>query len=169
MTSDSHMLKHAVVEHDGDTRIEFSMKVLKGHMTAFSRQIHEAVVIQKNESSSILNSKGEYNRCSLPRLTVKEGVREIKEKEWCDTMTDQEIENEILLMRNRKRKELAEKTDRPPPKRRRRWFKEFKKELQQKRRRERSVSTEIQQEEKTAKRRKVDSARGKSRSKKSSV
>ena len=168
MNTDSHMLKHAVVEHGGDTDLQFSMKVLKGHMTAFSRQIHEAVVIEKNESSSILNSRGEYNRCSLPRLTVKDGMREMKEKEWCDAMTDQEIENEILLMRNRKRKDLAEKTDRPPPKRRRRWFKELKKEIQQKRRREEKSSTEIE-ENKVVKRRKVASAREESRSKENLV
>ena len=129
-------------------------------MTAFSRQIHEAVVIQKNEKNSILNSKGEYNRCTLPRLSVMVGVKEMKENEEGVTMTDQEIEDEILRMRNRKRKEIVEKVDagKPAKKRRRRW----KKEIQQKRAREESSlegENEIQEEEKPSKRMKTQCAR----------
>ena len=156
MDTDSHMVKHAVVEHGGDMEIKFSMKVLKSHMTAFRRQIHEAVKIQRNEKNSILNSKGEYNCCSLPRLTVKVGAKEIKEKEVEEQLTEQEIEEEILRMRNKKRKEIGD-TGRPPGKKRRRWKLEHRKEMQLKRRREFSQAEREDHEIQVYKRRKTES------------
>ena len=47
--------------------------------TSFERQIMESVLIQHgNKGHHMLNSKSEYNRCSLPRLTVKNGEHEVK-------------------------------------------------------------------------------------------
>ena len=75
---DSHMFKHAVLEHGTDsTKPNFEMKVVKAHLTALTRQVHEAVLIQRRRGK-ILNSKSEYNRCQLPRLSVKMGVKEMK-------------------------------------------------------------------------------------------
>ena len=69
---DSHMLKHKILAHgDQEKEIAFKMKILKKHNTAFRRQVHEAVVVELNESNNILNSKGGFNRCKLPRLTIK--------------------------------------------------------------------------------------------------
>ena len=42
------------------------MKILSSHYTAFSRQITEAVRINRNKGPHLLNSKSEYNRNSLP-------------------------------------------------------------------------------------------------------
>ena len=157
MSTDSHMVKHAVVEHEGDTEIKFSMKVLKVHRTAFRRQIHEAVMIQRNEQNSILNSKGEYNCCSLPRLTVMMGNKEAKEKEKevREPLTDQEIEQEIIKMKNKKRKSEIGDAGRPPQnKKRRKWRIEFRKDLQQKRIREFSQAENEMQRE--TKRRKIN-------------
>ena len=81
---DSHMLKHIVAVHPSEeiASIKFHVKVLKFARTAFERQISESVLIQeKRETSHILNSKSEYNRCSIPRLTTKMGEKEIKEWE----------------------------------------------------------------------------------------
>ena len=36
-------------------------------------------MIQQNRNHQLLNSKSEFNRCSLPRLTVKLGDREMDE------------------------------------------------------------------------------------------
>ena len=68
-------------EHQTDF-IEFRMKVLKRHFSAFSRLIHEAVVIERfaaNPIISVLNSKSEFGRVSLPRLTLRD--EDVAEKE----------------------------------------------------------------------------------------
>ena len=81
---DSHILKH-IVEVHGDEEIKdiiFQARVLRYAKTAFERQILESVLIQEHrENNIILNSKSEYNRCSLPRLTKKMGEKEIREWE----------------------------------------------------------------------------------------
>ena len=54
--------------------IEFGTRIVQEYRTAFDRQIGESVEINKNrEHHYILNSKNEYNRCALPRLTAKIG------------------------------------------------------------------------------------------------
>ena len=55
------------------------MKILCFKRTAFERQVHESVKIQQNRNHHLLNSRSEFNRCSLPRLTVKLGDRELGE------------------------------------------------------------------------------------------
>ena len=55
----SHMLKHAINRHE-DTdpeHLEFRMKVLKYHRSAFKRQVSESMEIKKNSRHHILNSK----------------------------------------------------------------------------------------------------------------
>ena len=158
MSIDSHMVKHAVVEHQGDTDIKFGMKVLKVHMTAFRRQIHEAVKIQRSQNSSILNSKGEYNCCSLPRLTVMVGDKEAnreKEKEEKDPLTEEEIEQEIIKIRNKKRKEMNDGPRLPPSKKRKRWRIELRKELKEKRKRDYSQAEKDIENIERSKKRKI--------------
>ena len=70
------MFKHAVDAHGGEIdKVRFRMKILKQHFTAMSRQIHESVAIARRSTSgmNLINSKmeGAYNRCKLPRLTIK--------------------------------------------------------------------------------------------------
>ena len=77
----SPLYKHAAEEHNSDF-IEFKMKVLKKHYSAFSRLIHEAVLIERiaaNPMISVLNSKSEFGRVSLPRLTLND--EKVAEKE----------------------------------------------------------------------------------------
>ena len=63
--------KKDIMEMHADEEIKdivFHAKVVKYTRSAFERQILESVIIQeKRESNNILNSKSEYNRCSLPR------------------------------------------------------------------------------------------------------
>ena len=55
-------------------KLEFGMRVIREARSAFERQIAESVNIQiKKKQNIILNSKSEYNRCALPRLTAKLG------------------------------------------------------------------------------------------------
>ena len=76
--SNSHMLKHAVIHHpDLDPcMIDFRMKILSTHQTAFERQIREAVMINEYAGTRLMNSKTEYNRCSIPRIVMKTGNKD---------------------------------------------------------------------------------------------
>ena len=75
LKADSHMIKHYFDKHAeedlGDMR--FGARILKQARTAFNRQIGESVAIQSSKNHHLLNSKSEYNRCALPRLTAKLG------------------------------------------------------------------------------------------------
>ena len=51
------------------------MKVLAKHKSAFERQVTEAVLIELGDDGRLLNSKGEFNRCVLPRLQVTVGEK----------------------------------------------------------------------------------------------
>ena len=79
----SHMLRHALDRHEGEKmkEIRFGMIVLQFTKTSFERQILESVTIQQNRHHHILNSRMEYNRCSIPRLSTRLGDREYKQYE----------------------------------------------------------------------------------------
>ena len=49
---------------------------MKQHKSAFSRQIMEAVLVYRG-GKNVLNSKSEFSRCSVPRLEVSYGGRQI--------------------------------------------------------------------------------------------
>ena len=97
------------------------MKIVRSHMSAFSRQVHEAVLIEMN-GSGILNSKGEFNRCQLPRLSVQMGEMVVKEHDNILEMTEEEVEDEIERTRTKKRNhresEMNEAVEHPAKKRR---------------------------------------------------
>ena len=67
--ADSHMFKHAMVDHDGEEKPRFSFRVKKYFQNPLARQISEAVSIRR-KGEVVLNSKGVYNRCTIPRLVV---------------------------------------------------------------------------------------------------
>ena len=76
MKKESHMLKHNFDKHAGEDleNMKFGARIVKAARSAFNRQICESVQIQQNaKEHHILNSKSEYNRCALPRLTAKLG------------------------------------------------------------------------------------------------
>ena len=87
------------------------MKALRFHKSAFERQIYESVQIQANRKHFILNSKIEYNRCALPRLTLKLGDKNVKELEKDieeEKRKEEVLERKIRELRNRKNKERGE-------------------------------------------------------------
>ena len=103
---DSHMYLHQLSEHGDAEKVEFSMEVIKMHKSAFERQVYEAVIIQMNEGKNILNARGEYNRCKLPRLGTMLGDHEMKENEKkSKTGAEKDQESEIDKERHKKRKE----------------------------------------------------------------
>ena len=93
------MLKHYIDRHKGEEmeKIEFGAKMIRQARTAFDRQLAESVEIQNNTKHNILNSKSEYNRCALPRLTSKLGE-----------ISMDEIEKEKREEKDRERKLLAQ-------------------------------------------------------------
>ena len=66
------------------------MRVIRKHFSAFSRLVHEAVMINRTSKAdkiSIMNSKGEYGRTYLPRLIVDDNKPE--------TETEAEAKNSL--------------------------------------------------------------------------
>ena len=65
--------KHSEDKHNR-AFVQFEMKIVKQHFSAFSRLIHESVRIDRNsrdKSISILNSKLEWGSNKLPRLVIE--------------------------------------------------------------------------------------------------
>ena len=96
------------------------MKVLKYHRSAFERQISESVLIQSNGAHKLLNLKAEFNRCALPRLTIKLGEKPIKERE--DDISEEIKADEVLVAKIRdlrRKRNLERKTVRGLPARKR--------------------------------------------------
>ena len=73
---DSHMWKHMEDAHAGEKSPDFSFKVIKTFQSALMRQVSEAVRVERR--GKVLNSKGIYNRCSLPRLTVQQNDKMVE-------------------------------------------------------------------------------------------
>ena len=78
-SNDSHMYKHWLLHHPGEEQPRFIMKVVQFHRTALSRQVGEAVRIAKRgRDTPLLNSRGEYNRCSITRLSLEQVTSDMK-------------------------------------------------------------------------------------------
>ena len=110
LNTGSHILKHIVEVHEGvdPARIEFRMKAVKYHQSAFERQIYESVKIQSIRKSNILlNSKSEYNRCALPRISLKLGENEFKarkDEEEEDKKREEDLVNKIKELKKERNK-----------------------------------------------------------------
>ena len=119
---DSHMFKHWLEEHLDEEKPEFSMKIIRKHTSSFIRQIHEAVVIEMNteNKTNVLNSKGEYNRCQLPRLGVKMGLKCVEEEREDKNLSEYDIFLAIKPEKKRRNGEGGEKKISEPANKRRR-------------------------------------------------
>ena len=108
---DSHMMKHWQEDHASEKeKANFSMKIVRSHTSALARQVHEAVLIEMN-SESVLNSKGEYNRCQLPKLGVQMGDRTVQEDGPAAEMNEMEIFSSVA--NSKKRKDERQKDEKP--------------------------------------------------------
>ena len=135
---DSHIWKHHLVHHDSQGEPEMIFKVIGTFRSALSRQIFEAVRI-KDRGIHALNSKGEYDRCKIHRLTVGE---EKKTTKWGeedqfysgkdgtvgeeylmtrriekDKNTRRDAKGNVSVTRPKKRNVIGEESTRPPKKR----------------------------------------------------
>ena len=67
----SHILKHHLVHHGGAGEPAFHLRAVKYYKTALNRQVGEAVRIKRRGGEDcLLNSKAEFNRCHITRLTL---------------------------------------------------------------------------------------------------
>ena len=101
------------------------MRIRSTARSAFERQVAESVLIQQESNNhNILNSKSEYNRCALPRLTTKLGEKEFekwKKEELEDKKKEEDLEKKIRTLRkerNKKRGVQINIQHLPPMKRR---------------------------------------------------
>ena len=126
LNKNSYMLKHTIEKHEGEELEQgrFGIKILKATRSAFERQILESVLLQENVDHFLLNSKAEYNRCAIPRLTTKIGERlyerwqeDGREEKKKEAILEEKIRN-LRRKRNGIRKEEI-KEDLPPMKKRR--------------------------------------------------
>ena len=96
----SHILKHLIDVHEEEDwdNVKFGMKVIKSMKNAFERQHLESVKIQEaKKTRHILNSKSEYNRCALPRLTAKLGEKELERWKKDDKAEDEKEDRKSVV------------------------------------------------------------------------
>ena len=110
LNSNSFMLKHSVDRHEGEklNGERFGVRVLQYTKTSFERQVLESVKIQENKNHHLLNSKSEYNRCAIPRLTSKIGEKiygEWKEEEKLEKELEIKLEEKIRMLRKERNRE----------------------------------------------------------------
>ena len=104
----SHYLRHAVEFHPNipPESLDFRMKVLSSHKTAFERQIREAVIIDMESGPYLMNSKIEYSRCLLPKMSIKLGNKSAKEDPL--VTKEKDIREKIQLLYKNENKRAAE-------------------------------------------------------------
>ena len=97
------MFKH-ISTHHREMKIadgKFGMRVVRTTQSALERQIYESVRIQEEKKKHFLmNSRSEYNRCTIPRLVAQMGDRDYEIEKQKEKRIDKE--NEELI-----RKEIA--------------------------------------------------------------
>ena len=149
----SHMLKHFLDCHEEEKleSMKFSMKIRTGAKSAFERQVTESVIIQQETSShNILNSKAEYNRCALPRLTTKLGDKDFeawKVEKQEEKKKEEELERKIRILRkerNKERRPVSSWNNLPAEKKRKLDWDRFKKvkQIEEKKREKRERDEE---------------------------
>ena len=106
----SHMLKHALLNHKEQEmeQVVFGMKIIRTCTSSFERQIYESVTIQQERKEHfVLNSRSEYNRCSLPRISTQIGEQEYKkynEELLAEKKQEEELEQMIRNIRKQRNK-----------------------------------------------------------------
>ena len=72
--------------------LKFGMRVRETFSTAIERQVGEAVAIsvEQRKGRKLMNSKGEYNRCIVPRITTK------RKKDFYDEKVEEDTNEKIF-------------------------------------------------------------------------
>ena len=109
----SHLLRHCVEEHPNiaPENVDFRMKVLSVHRSAFERQIREAVVLDYFAGPLIMNSKLEYTRCGIPKMELRMGNNELEERKGVAREKDTIDKIKILYKGENKRTKKEDDDD----------------------------------------------------------
>ena len=106
LKENSHLLKHLIEIHPNlkIDELKVGMRIRKTFKSALERQIGEAIAIKvsKEKGYTLMNSKSEYNRCKIPRLTIdteNETYKELKRQEENERIK----KNNIRMMKKRKK------------------------------------------------------------------
>ena len=86
-----------MLHHGGQQNANFHLRPIKFLTTALRRQLSEAVRIQRLGEDVVLNSRGEYNRCSIGRLTLGEDNNQKKDNVVEEDPRRKETEDNIRL------------------------------------------------------------------------
>ena len=110
LKTSSHMLKHALTTHQEQemNEVQFGMRIIRSCQSSFERQVYESVAIQQERKSHhILNSRSEFNRCSLPRIAAQIGENEYEkcsEELKQEKIEEEKLEKMIIMLRKKKNK-----------------------------------------------------------------
>ena len=165
------MLKHYFDKHGGEKleEMKFGGRIIDKPRSAFNKQVSESVIIQhQKQKNHILNSKSEYNRCELPRLTANLGEipvermeKDLNEKKKKEKEEERELQRKIRELKVRRgmaRRETARENEQPANKRRKLGMETYKRVINAERvgeKRNTEEELDIDQEDKnTAKRKK---------------
>ena len=85
---DSHIFKQRQIHNGGEGEPSLHLRPIKFLKTALTRQISEAVRIEKDK---VLNSKGEYNLCRIGRLTVGDVGEDKRKEDRRDQVEEEEM------------------------------------------------------------------------------
>ena len=89
--------------------IKFGMRVRRYARSALERQILESVMIQEERKNHLIkNSRSEYNRCSLPRLTARLGMKEYDKEKMKQQEEEKQIEAVVRQEIVRRKKEKCQ-------------------------------------------------------------
>ena len=121
------MLKHYFEKHAEEDleNMRFGARIIDKPRTAFNRQISESVAIQhQKQKSFLLNSKSEYNRCALPRLTANLGeipVEKLEKRKREEKEEEKQLQGKIRDLRikiSKTRRETPREIEQPAKKKR---------------------------------------------------
>ena len=66
--------KHSAIHHKGELRKDdLKLDVIESHRSPLNRQIHEGVELDSNSADIVMNSKGEWGHCKIPRVVIEVG------------------------------------------------------------------------------------------------
>ena len=88
---DNHIYKHWILHHQGEGEPRFVMRVVQFHRSALSRQVGEAIRIRRR--GVVLNSRGEFNRCKISRLSLEQVIKE-QDKEVFGDMGEEDLDRD---------------------------------------------------------------------------
>ena len=104
----SHMLKHYLIYHKNMKRNEmrFGMRLRSSFRSPLDRQVGEAIAIDREsrKGTVIMNSKSEYNRCTIARINTKSN-KDFREENEREEEKERKLKEEMKMIKKKKERE----------------------------------------------------------------